>query len=56
MIAGDGDGRALACPEESLVDLFLWNVPRMDFDDHGIDKLDFRLEPRFKADDEAVVE
>jgi hypothetical protein len=56
MVTSDGGGRALARPEESLVDLFLRKVPRLDLDDHGIDKLDFGLQPRFEANDQAVVE
>jgi hypothetical protein len=55
VIAGDGGGRPLACPEESLIDLFLRKVPRLDLDDHSIDKFDFGLQSRFKANDEAIM-
>jgi hypothetical protein len=56
VIAGDGGSRALARPEESLVDLLLRKVPRLDLGNYDIDKFDFGLQPRLQANDQAVVE
>ena len=48
------DRRALAGPEECLVDQPLREVAGLDFGDHGVDERDFRFEPRLEADDQSI--
>ena len=48
--------RALAGPEEGLIDLLLWDVARLNFSYDRVDERDFGFEPGLQANDQSIAE
>ena len=51
-----GERRALASPEERLIDLLLRDVAGLNFSHNRVDERDFGLKPGLQADDQSIAE